>query len=45
MFFLSDELNKKLKLSTDCIHERREDSVFDINTEFDVLKTHYQYKF
>ena len=44
-FSFSDELNKKLKLFTDYIHEMRQDLVFDINTEFDLLKIHYQYNF
>ena len=38
----AEELNRILKLFTDYIHERREDLVFDINTEFDLLKIHYQ---
>ena len=41
-FSFSEELNKQLKKFTDYIHERRVDLVFDINTEFDLLKTHYQ---
>ena len=43
VFSFSEQLNTKSKLFTDYIGERRQDLIFDINTEYDILKTnHYR---
>ena len=39
-FSFADASTKKFKLFIDFIHERREDLVFDINAEYDLLKIH-----
>ena len=44
-FSFSDELTSKLKLFTDYIHERREDLIFNINTEYDLLTNTLSFKF
>ena len=44
-FSFSEELNRQFKLFTAYIHEHREDLVFDINAEYDLLKKYTINKF
>ena len=44
-FSFADELNKKLKSFTDYIHEHRQDLVFDITADYDLLTNTISFNF